>query len=100
MGGELDFLVPPLRRSILTRDQARAMDTTKVSVDERVPGLGVVVGTLGEAEVPLGVLLPRVRLQESVLVVGAGLHLTPVAVEHVLVGIDEVLRAGDSALVH
>ena len=65
-------------------------DAPEVAVDERVPGLGLVVGALGEPEVPLGVLLPRVRLQEGVLVVGARLHVAPVAVEHVLARVDEL----------
>ena len=100
MGRELDLLVSPLRSSILTRDQPGAMNATEVSVDKSVPGFGVVVGTFVEAEMPFGVLLPGVGIQERVLVVGARLTLAPVAVEHVLVRVDEVLRSGDGMLVH
>ena len=42
---------------------------------------------------PLGVVLPRVRIEVRVLGVGARLHVAPVAVEHVLAGVDHPLRA-------
>jgi hypothetical protein len=58
MGCELDFFVPPLRSSILTRDQTHAMDTTEVSIHEGVPGLGVIVGTVSKPEMPFGVFIP------------------------------------------
>src|ERR687891_415869 len=93
MGCELDFLVPPLRSSVLTRNQAHAMDTTEVSIDERISGLGVVFGAVGEPEMPFGIFIPGVRLQEGVLVGGAGLDVAPIAVEYVLVGIDESSRS-------
>src|ERR1700733_15608652 len=57
---ELDFLVAPFGCPVLACDDAHAVDAAEVSVDERVPGLGVVAGPLGEPEVPLGVFLPRV----------------------------------------
>src|SRR5918996_183313 len=93
MGCELDFLVPPLRSSVLTRNQAHAMDTTEVSIDERIPVLGVVFGAVGEPEMPFGVFIPGVRLQEGVLVGGTGLDIAPIAVEYVVAGIDESSRS-------
>ena len=71
-----------------------------VSVDERVPGLGVVAGPLGEPEVPLGVFLPRVRLQERVLLGGSWLDLAPVTVEHDLTAVDELPRPRHGVRVH
>src|SRR5262249_20758108 len=62
-----------------------------VSVDERVPGLGLVGGTVGEAEVPPGVLLPRVPFEVGVLVARARLDLPPVAVEDILTAVNEAL---------
>src|SRR5450432_535318 len=100
MGCEFDLLVPPLRGPVLTCDQAHAMDTAKVPVDERVPGLGLVGGAIGQAEMPACVLVPRVRLQEGVLILGLGLAGPPVAVEHVLACVDELPRPRHRALIH
>ena len=76
------------------------MDATEVPVDERVPGLGLVAGTVGEPEMPLGVFLPRVRLQEGVPFAGAGLNFAPVAAEHVLAAVDELSRPRHGLRVH
>ena len=65
--GELDLLVPPLGRPVDARDQAGAVHPAEVAVDEGVPRLGLVVGALGEPEVPGGVLLPGVPLEVGVL---------------------------------
>src|SRR5262249_22240096 len=75
--GELDLLMPPLGGPVVACDDAHAMDATEIPVDKRVPGLGVVGGTVGEPEMPSGVFLPRVRLQEDVPFAGAGLNLAP-----------------------
>ena len=64
MGGELDLLVSPLGCTVLTRDQAYPMDAPEVPVHECVAGLGVVVGPVRESEMPCGVLIPWMRLQE------------------------------------
>ena len=72
-----------------------AVHPAEVAVDEGVPGLGLVVGALGEPEVPVGVLLPGVGLEVGVLVLGGRLHVTPVAVEHVLAGVDQLAGVGD-----
>ena len=61
--GELDGLVPPLGRAVDAGDQARAVHTAEVAVDERVAGLRLVVRALGEAEMPGGVFVPRVALR-------------------------------------
>src|SRR5918995_4067572 len=80
VGGELDVLVAPFRSAIHTRDQPRAVNPAEVPVDERIPGLGLVGDTVGEPEVPLGVLVPGVVREERVLGVRTGLDLAPVAV--------------------
>ena len=60
VGGELDLLVAPLRGPVVAGDQAGAMHAAQVAVDERVAGLGLVGGALGEPQVPGRVLVPRV----------------------------------------
>jgi len=40
-----------------------------------------------------------VRFQEDVLVIGPGLDISPVAVEHVLASLDEPQGAGHGALI-
>src|SRR4051812_42220294 len=68
VGGELDRLVPPLGGPVHARDEPHAVDAAEVAVDERVARLRPVGRALREAKVPVGVLLPRVRLEEGVLV--------------------------------
>ena len=92
MGGEFDFLVSPFCGPVLTRDQAHPVDAPEVPVDEAVPRLGVVARTAGEAQMPCGVVIPRMRLQEGVLVFGTGLNVPPGALENVLVRVDEPFR--------
>src|ERR1022692_510192 len=99
MSCELNLLVAPLRGPVLACDQAHAMDAAKVPVDERIPCLGLIGGTIGQAEMPRCVLVPRVRLQEGVLIVGLGLAGPPVAVEHVLACVDELPRPRHRALI-
>ena len=89
--GEFDLLVPPLGRPVHAGDDAHPVDAPEVPVHEGVPGLGLVGGSLGQAEVPAGVLFPGVPFQVGVLVARAGLDVPPVAVEHVLTAVDEVL---------
>src|SRR5580658_8837001 len=100
VGGELDLLVPPLGRPVHAGDDAHAVDAPEVPVDERVPGLGLVSGTVGKPEMPSGVLVPGMTLQEGVLIAGLGLDLAPVAVEHVLAAVDEPLGLPDRVRVH
>src|ERR1700720_518606 len=99
MGGELKLLMLPLRGSKLTRDQAHPMHTTEVTINEPVAGLSVVVRSVGQAEMPFPVLVPRMRLQEGVFVFGAGLTVSPVTVENVLMGVDEASGSCYRALV-
>ena len=61
-------LVAPLGGAVVARDQAHPVDAAEVAVDERVARLGLVGRPVGEPEVPGGVLVPRVRLEERVLV--------------------------------
>ena len=62
MGGKFDVLVAPFCRPVLTCDQSHPMDAPEVAIYECVSRLGVVVGTVGESEMPFGVFIPRVRL--------------------------------------
>src|ERR1700752_4174439 len=56
--GQLDLLVAPLRRAVVTGDQAHPVQPPEVPVDEGVAGLRPVGGALGEPEVPERVLVP------------------------------------------
>ena len=76
------------------------MDPAEVSVNKRVPGLGVVARTVGEPQMPPGVFVPRVRPQERVLIAGPGLDLAPIAVQYVLAGIDQLPRVRHGLRVH
>lgn len=70
---ELDLLVPPFRGAVDASDQSRPVHASQVAVYECVTGLRLIRGTLGKAEVPGGILLPRVALQEGVLGISAWL---------------------------
>src|ERR1700712_603252 len=70
---ELDILVPPFGRPVDARDEGRPVYPPEVSVDERIPGLGFVLGSVGEPQVPLRVVIPAVPLAERVLVRRLGL---------------------------
>src|SRR6266545_2476073 len=82
--------MPPLRRAVLAGDEAGAVHATEVTVDEGVASLGLLFGAHGPPQVPGRVLVPAMGLEECVLVLGARLHFTPVAVQHVPAGIDEL----------
>src|SRR5687767_13940659 len=60
VSGELDLLVAPLGGAVQAGDQPVAVDPAEVAEDEREPRLRLLTGALGEAEVPLAVLLPGV----------------------------------------
>src|SRR5262249_50305970 len=98
--GELDLLMPPLGGPGVACDDSPAMGRPGNPRDKRGPGPGGVGGTVGEPEMPSGVFLPRVRLQEGVPFAGAGLNLAPVAAKHVLALVDELSRPGDGLRVH
>src|SRR5688500_7725515 len=76
------------------------METSEVTVDERVPRLRLIGRILGQAEEPLRVVIPRMGLEVGVLIVRARLHRPPFAVQDVLVGIDELRGSGDGRPVH
>src|SRR6185312_14459602 len=75
VGGQLDLLVPPLGRPVQAGDDAHPVDAPEIPVDKGVPGLGFVGSAVGQAEMPPGVLLPRVPLQVGVVVGGSRLDL-------------------------
>src|SRR4029079_12273293 len=75
VGSQLDVLVPPLGRAVDAGDQPGPVHAPQVAVDEGVARLGLVVGALGETEVPGRVVLPRVRLEVGVLRIRTGLGL-------------------------
>jgi hypothetical protein len=99
VGGELDLLVSPLGRSVDARDQAAAMETPEIAVDEGVACLRLVRGSLREPEVPLRVLGPRVLAQKSILVLRARLDVAPVARENILPSLDQPLGPADGGIV-
>ena len=74
---ELDLFVPPLRGAVVTGDQPHPVQTAEIAIDERVARLRVLGRALGEAEMPTGVVVSRVRLQEGVLLPCAWLHVLP-----------------------
>jgi hypothetical protein len=89
---KLDLLVTPLGGPEVAGDDPGPVHPAKVATDERVSRLGFVGCSLREPEMPLGILAPRVVLEEDVLLFRPGLDLAPVAVEHVLAGVDEAPR--------
>jgi Zinc-binding dehydrogenase len=84
---KLDLLVPPLRSTVVAGDQPHPVQATEVAVDKRLARLRLVVRALGEPEMPGGVLVPGVRLQECVLLPCARLDVLPARTEHVPVGV-------------
>ena len=97
--GELDGFVPPLRRAVDARNQTGAMHATEVAVDERIAGLRLIVCAFGEAEVPGRVFIPRMGLEERVLICRTRLPSAPVAAEDVLPSVDQSPSVRDRALV-
>ena len=94
---ELDLLVPPLRRTVLAGDQSHPVQTAEVAVDKRVARLRLLGRALRKAEMPGGVLLRGVRLQERVLLPCARLHVLPARAKHVLPRVDQRLTASAAA---
>ena len=88
-----------LTAPVLAGDEAHAVDAAQVAVHEAVARLGVVVGAVGQGQVPGGEVVPGVRLEVGVLVVGTGLGVAPLAAQDVLAGVDEPARLGDAGLV-
>ncbi len=75
------------------------MDQAKVSIDERVPAIGLVGRFVIEAEVPGALFSPGVSIKERVLIIRLGLHVAPVAVEHILASVDQTASMRDGALI-
>ena len=71
MRSKLDLLMPPLRGTVVAGDQPHPMHAPEVAVDERIPRLRLLGRALGETKMPSRVLLPRVRLEERVLLTRA-----------------------------
>src|SRR6185436_15142867 len=99
VGGQLDLLVAPLRGPEHAGDQAAPMKAPEVAEDERVAGLGLVGGPGGQPEVPRGVFVPLVLVEEVVLVRGGRLRLVPLAIEDVLAGGDQLASLLDGRAV-
>jgi hypothetical protein len=99
VGGELDLLVAPFGSAVLAGDQPGPVDPAQVAVDEGIAGLGLVGGALGQPEMPLGIVVPAMRVEERVLGVGPRLDVAPVAVQDVLARGDQLARVGDCGFV-
>lgn len=99
MSRQFDLLVAPFGGPVHAGNQTRAVDTFEVAVAEAVPRLGLLARPFSEAEVPLGILVPGVGLEECVLGGRAGLHVSPVAVHNVLASVNEPSCPGHRAIV-
>jgi hypothetical protein len=95
----LHVCVPPLSRTVLAREEAASVHAAEVSVDECVPAFGLVGRSVGQAEVPLGVLAPGVAFEESVLVFSRRLRASPIAAQDVLTPFDQSPSLRDRAVV-
>ena len=96
---ELDLLVSPLGCPVVAGDQPHSMHAAEVAVHEGVPRLGFLGRAVGETEMPGGVLVPRVGLEERVLLAGARLDVLPARADDVLARIDQLLCVPDGVLV-
>jgi hypothetical protein len=99
VGGQLDLLVAPFSGSVVARDDPGAVDAPEVAKYKRVTLLGLVGRAVRQTEMPLSVLLPRVRFQEGVLVVGVRLNVRLLAFEDVVRGVNESPGMSDSAAI-
>ena len=99
VGGELDRLVAPFGRPEVAGDDPGPVHAFEVADHERVAALGLIGRAIGQADMPRGVVVPRMPGEVGVLVFGARLGLAPVAVEDVLARLDELLDVRDGLLV-
>src|SRR4029453_3366310 len=81
-------------------DKAHPVQPAEVAVNERVAGLRLVWSAFGKAEMPGGVLVPRMGLQVRVLLLCARLHVLPARPEHVLARVDQPFRVPDRDVIH
>jgi hypothetical protein len=79
VGGELDPLVTPFGGAVLAGDQSHPVHPPEVAIHEPVSSFRLIGRALGEPEMPVGVLVPRVRVEEGALVLGRRLDLAPAA---------------------
>jgi hypothetical protein len=86
---KLDLLVSPFRGAVDAGDEGCPVHPAEIADHERISSFRLLSDTSGEAEMPGGVLLPGMPFQKGVLGIRARLHFTPVAVEHVLLGVDQ-----------
>src|SRR5689334_25431878 len=84
----------------MASDETHPVQTAEVAEDKGVARLRLVRCALSQAEMPDGVLLPRVRLQKRVLLPRARLRGLPARSEHVLARVDQLLRVPDRIVVH
>jgi hypothetical protein len=91
--------VLPLGGPVVAGDQAHAVQAPEVAEHEGVAGLRLLRRTVGEGEVPAGVLLPPVGLEKGVLLRGAGLDIGPAAAHPVPASVDQLASLGDARLV-
>src|SRR5260221_9596569 len=96
---KLDLFVAPFGRPVLAGDQPRSVDAAKIAINERVSTLGLVSRLLVEAEVPFGVVVPGVAVEERILVRRLRLNFTPVTFENVLACVDQSASVSDCALI-
>ena len=71
------------------------MHAAEIAIDERIPRLRLLARALGETEMPSRELLPRVRLEERVLLTRARLHILPARAKHIPARIDQPFRVPD-----
>jgi hypothetical protein len=63
VGCQLDLLVSPLGCPVEAGDKPHAVQPPKIAVDERVAGLCLIWSAFSKAEMPGGILVPRVSLR-------------------------------------
>ena len=99
VGSELDVLLAPLRGSVVAGDDPHPMDARVVAEDEGVAALDVFVCAVGEAEMPVAVLVPGVGLEVTSAVGGGWLDVSSAASEDAAADVDEVVGVVDRSVV-
>src|SRR5436190_6768418 len=96
---QLDLLVAPLCCTVDASNQSGPVDASEVAEYKGIPCLRLVCDTVGQSQVPGSVLLPGMPFEIVVLVICAWLHLAPVAVQDVLLGVDQPAAVTNCGLV-
>ena len=99
MRGKLNLFVAPFGRPVLAGDQPCSVDAAKIAINERVSAFGLVSRFLVKAEVPFGVVVPGVAVEEGILVRRLRLNFTPVTFENVLACVDQPASVSDCAFI-